>query len=309
MDSTSEQNGTGANTSVSEPEWPGGIGNDGMPLADPRIVEKLVEELKSQGMFDQIRKDCLAEVDTKPAYQNLRSRVSETVQRFLGRQRWNPSQNKNQLRNQLKQHIQQTPFMEDGVERIVEQVVNPKIKSVIEPEVENLICAFFGVELPNGTAKKKMECAKVEKEDSQKPKDYTVKDFLNGTGAGVRPIPDKVKKSSEFEELLKKSKEMMGGIKKEGDHSRKHKERDILRKSKEKDTLRKRKELDLIRKSKEPLTSKLYKEGLKRIKDMSPDQGADHQENNNSNSSKNQVSDYKDDDTANEEDDTPLYCI
>ena len=25
--------------------------------------------------------------------------------------------------------------MEDGVERIVEQVVNPKIKSVIEPEV------------------------------------------------------------------------------------------------------------------------------------------------------------------------------
>ena len=28
-----------------------------------------------------------------------------------------------------------TPFMEDGVERIVEQVVNPKIKSVIEPEV------------------------------------------------------------------------------------------------------------------------------------------------------------------------------
>ena len=65
MDSTSEQNGTGANTSVSEPEWPGGIGNDGMPLSDPRIVEKLVEELKSQGMFDQIRKDCLAEVDTK----------------------------------------------------------------------------------------------------------------------------------------------------------------------------------------------------------------------------------------------------
>ena len=140
MDSNSEQNGTPANTSVSEPEWPVGIGTDGMPKADPRIVEKLVEELKSQGMFDQIRKDCLAEGDTKvniigcvliydpatydplhillyllyiyyiplqPAYQNLRSRVSETVHRFLGRQRWNPSLNKNQLRNQLKQHIQQ----------------------------------------------------------------------------------------------------------------------------------------------------------------------------------------------------------
>lgn len=32
---------------------------------DPNLVNKLVEELKSQGIFDQIRSDCLAEVDTK----------------------------------------------------------------------------------------------------------------------------------------------------------------------------------------------------------------------------------------------------
>jgi hypothetical protein len=33
--------------------------------------------------------------------------------------------------------------MEDGVERIVEQVVNPKIKSVIEPEVNSNICKII----------------------------------------------------------------------------------------------------------------------------------------------------------------------
>ena len=32
---------------------------------DPKLIEKLVEELKSQGILDDIRKECLAEVDTK----------------------------------------------------------------------------------------------------------------------------------------------------------------------------------------------------------------------------------------------------
>ena len=38
---------------------------------DPDIVNKLVEELKSQGIFDQIRGDCLQEVDTKVKKSNF----------------------------------------------------------------------------------------------------------------------------------------------------------------------------------------------------------------------------------------------
>ena len=34
-------------------------------LSDPNLVNTLVEELKSKGIFDQIRSDALAEVDTK----------------------------------------------------------------------------------------------------------------------------------------------------------------------------------------------------------------------------------------------------
>ena len=34
-------------------------------LNDPRLEERLVNELKAQGVFDQFRKDCLADVDTK----------------------------------------------------------------------------------------------------------------------------------------------------------------------------------------------------------------------------------------------------
>ena len=32
---------------------------------DPNLEEKLVNELKAQGIFDQFRKDCLSDVDTK----------------------------------------------------------------------------------------------------------------------------------------------------------------------------------------------------------------------------------------------------
>jgi hypothetical protein len=38
--------------------------SSGLDIDDPQLEEKLVAELKSQGIFDQIRKDCLADVDT-----------------------------------------------------------------------------------------------------------------------------------------------------------------------------------------------------------------------------------------------------
>lgn len=32
---------------------------------DPRLVDHIVGEVKSQGIFDQFRKECIADVDTK----------------------------------------------------------------------------------------------------------------------------------------------------------------------------------------------------------------------------------------------------
>lgn len=33
--------------------------------ASPRLVDHIVGEVKSQGIFDQFRKECIADVDTK----------------------------------------------------------------------------------------------------------------------------------------------------------------------------------------------------------------------------------------------------
>ena len=122
-------------------------------LTDSNLVNALVEELKSKGIFDQIRSDALAEVDTKPAYQNLRQRVETSVSRFLNRTstEWKPTSTKltkAHLRNMLRKHIQDSGFLESGVYNIVDQVVGPKIEQ-ITPEIENYLYTMFGMEKPD----------------------------------------------------------------------------------------------------------------------------------------------------------------
>ncbi|XP_015186094.1 PREDICTED: biorientation of chromosomes in cell division protein 1-like 1 isoform X2 [Polistes dominula] len=115
---------------------------------DPHLVDRIVGEVKSQGIFDQFRKECIADVDTKPAYQNLRTRVEGSVNSFLDKQQWKPELNKNQVRETLRKHIHEAPYLDVGVERIVDQVVNPKVFSVFMPQIEDVVYKFLGLERP-----------------------------------------------------------------------------------------------------------------------------------------------------------------
>lgn len=38
---------------------------------DPRLVDHIVGQVKSQGIFDQFRKECTGDVDTKVCRQNV----------------------------------------------------------------------------------------------------------------------------------------------------------------------------------------------------------------------------------------------
>ncbi|KAF5274010.1 hypothetical protein FQA39_LY01125 [Lamprigera yunnana] len=141
--------------------------NNGYMSGDPRVIDHIVYELKSQGIFDNFRKECIADVDTKPAYQNLRQRVEGSVSGFLKTQRWRSDMNKNHVREMLRKNISESGFLETGVERIVDQVVNPKINSIFLPQVENVAYRVLGVQNPTAFDDLKKEEAAIQEKENK----------------------------------------------------------------------------------------------------------------------------------------------
>lgn len=52
------------------------------------------------------------------------------------------------MRETLRKHISEAAYLDAGVERIVDQVVNPKIYSVFTPQIEDVVYKYLGLEKP-----------------------------------------------------------------------------------------------------------------------------------------------------------------
>ncbi|EEB17174.1 coiled-coil domain-containing protein, putative [Pediculus humanus corporis] len=140
------------------------------PHGDPLLIDKIVNEFLSQGKFDKLRKECMSDADTKPAYQNLQQRVEGTVTQFLSKQVWKPDLNKNQLRDSLRKHILDSNFFDAGINRIVDQVVNPNVLgTVFLPEVEEVVYNYLSIPKPTDHFQKKVSSSNSEIENLKPP--------------------------------------------------------------------------------------------------------------------------------------------
>ncbi|CAB3381779.1 Hypothetical predicted protein [Cloeon dipterum] len=111
--------------------------------ADPDLTARIISQMKSKGYFDQLRKEILADIDTKPAYQNMRQRVENAVNRYLKGQKWSNELNKNKLRDSLRRHLTEGRLIHVGP--VLNQVLTPDVCSQIAPEVDKQICQELGI--------------------------------------------------------------------------------------------------------------------------------------------------------------------
>ncbi|KAK4472710.1 hypothetical protein MN116_003937 [Schistosoma mekongi] len=108
-----------------------------------QMASHIVDQIKSQGLFDKIRKQCLEDVDVNLNYQMLQKKVNSFVLSFLQNQSWNPGIEKLKLREQLRTKLLHTKMLSCGVDRLVRHALNAKMPKSFRNQVQNIVCDYF----------------------------------------------------------------------------------------------------------------------------------------------------------------------
>lgn len=117
-----------------------------LPDDDDKAIEFVVQHLKSEGIFDSMRKECLDDMDQKAAFMTQTHKIEEFVKRYCDKTEWNSSLNKNQHRERLRRTLNESEMMRYGVERLVDDAVTAKERSFHSP-IEQAVRQLLGMDI------------------------------------------------------------------------------------------------------------------------------------------------------------------
>ncbi|RDD38614.1 Biorientation of chromosomes in cell division protein 1-like 1 [Trichoplax sp. H2] len=92
------------------------------------IVTKITAFVKSEGVFDQFRRDCNGDITQMDKYRQLEHFVQEYVNDWLLNERWTESSNKNKHRNDLRQQVDRS----NKVKATLDSIISLNLRSRIE---------------------------------------------------------------------------------------------------------------------------------------------------------------------------------
>ncbi|XP_065649815.1 biorientation of chromosomes in cell division protein 1-like 1 isoform X2 [Hydra vulgaris] len=114
-----------------------------MEVSEPqKSINDVVSSVKSEGLFDQFRKECLEEFDNMDNYRQLKQQVENHVASFLSKHKYDISLQKNMLRNELRNHITKSEVILNSVKHLVDEVLSAKGHSfclIIDKQVDKYL--------------------------------------------------------------------------------------------------------------------------------------------------------------------------
>ncbi|XP_057307702.1 biorientation of chromosomes in cell division protein 1-like 1 [Hydractinia symbiolongicarpus] len=164
---------------------------------DPqKTIDDVVNNVKSEGLFDQFRKECLEEFENMETYHQLKQRVENHVTSFLSKHKYHDGLQKNLLRNNLRTHISKSDILLNSIQQLVDEVLSLKGHSFclkIDKEVDKYLNKDESI------VKTSQDCSSKTEEKEECTEEVPIQDVGASKEKGNRDIMTEVTEIEEVE--------------------------------------------------------------------------------------------------------------
>lgn len=164
---------------------------------DPqKTIDDVVNNVKSEGLFDQFRKECLEEFENMETYHQLKQRVENHVTSFLSKHKYHDGLQKNLLRNNLRTHISKSDILLNSIQQLVDEVLSLKGHSFclkIDKEVDKYL------NKDESNVKTNQDCSSKTDEKEECTEEVPIQDVGVSEEKGNRDIMTEVTEIEEVE--------------------------------------------------------------------------------------------------------------